>query len=164
MHSGSPSSAALRRLSLPHAAHMQYTAAHKQSILSHYRAGVKGAGFDALARRFAVKGGGAVIKRWHDRWNRDAASLEHKQGAGRPRALSGREVQQYVRAPILRANRAHRAVRYTELLPAVQERTGKNVSVRTLRRYGKEKLGARSTRGKKRTAEECECTDTRERE
>jgi hypothetical protein len=139
---------------------MQYTAAHKHSILTHYRAGVKGAGFDALARRFAVKGGGAVIKRWHDRWRGDAASLEHKKGAGRPRVLSRREVQQHVRTPILRANRAHKAVHYSSLLPSVREVTGKIVSGRTLRRYGKTELGAKQRRGKKRTADECECTQT----
>jgi transposase len=133
---------------------MQYTAAHKHSILTHSRAGERGAGFDALARRFAVKGGGAVIKRWYDRWRGDASSLEHKKGAGRPRALSKREVQQHVHAPILRANRAHKAVHYSALLPSVREKTGKEVSSRTVRRYGKEELGARLRRGKKRTADE----------
>ncbi len=33
-----------------------------------------------------------------------------------------------------------------------------------MRRYGKEELGAKQRRGKKRIANECECTHIRERE
>ena len=64
--------------------------------------------------------------------------MQHKAGAGRPRALSKREVQQHVRTPILRANRAHKAVHYSKLLPGVQQKTGKELSLRTLQRYGKD--------------------------
>lgn len=63
-----------------------------------------------------------------------------------------------MRAPILAANRAHRAVHYTELLPAVRQKTGTDVSLRSLQRYGKEELGAKQKRGVKRTADESEYT------
>jgi hypothetical protein len=119
--------------------------------------------FAALAARHAVKGGKFSLLRWHARWDGTAASLERKAGSGRARALSRREVQQHVRAPILRANRAHKAVHYSKLLPQVRQKTGKEVSARTLRRYGKEELGAKQRRGKKRTAEESECTGMAER-
>jgi transposase len=131
-----------------------YTPQHKHTILSHYRAGSRDTSFRALARRFAVQGGDAVILRWYQRWDGTPQSLEHKKGAVRPRVLSKREVQQHVRAPILRANRAHKAVHYPTLLPAVQQKTGKELSLRTLRRYGKEELGVKQRRGKKRTADE----------
>jgi hypothetical protein len=62
-----------------------------------------------------------------------------------------------VRAPILAANRAHRAVHYTQLLPRIQAATGKQLSIQTLRRYGKEELGGRNKQSKKRTADESEC-------
>jgi len=137
-----------------------YTRQHKHSILSHYCAGDRAASFRALARRFAVKGGAAVIQRWHQRWDGTPQSLEHKKGAGRPRALSRREVQQHVRTPILRANRAHKAVHYTKLLSTVQAKTGKQIALRTLQDYGKQELGAKQRRGKKRTAEESECRHT----
>jgi hypothetical protein len=100
------------------------------------------------------------VQRWHERWDGAATSLQRKAGGGRPRALSRKEVQQHVRAPILRANRAHRAVHYPSLLSSVCEKTGKIVSPRTLRRYGHEELGARQRRGKKRAADESECTHT----
>jgi hypothetical protein len=45
-------------------------------------------------------------------------------------------------------------VHYTTLLPAVRAKTGKELSLRTLRRYGKEQLGAKQKRSKKRTADE----------
>jgi hypothetical protein len=63
-------------------------------------------------------------------------------------------VQRYVITPICRKNRAHVPILYSELQPAVEERTGKKVSARTIRRYGKEEGGGRLTHGKKRTAEE----------
>jgi hypothetical protein len=50
--------------------------------------------------------------------------------------------------------RAHEPILYSELQPAVEERTGKKVSARTIRRYGKEESGGRLKHGKKRTAEE----------
>jgi hypothetical protein len=66
------------------------------------------------------------------------------------------EVQQHVRVPILHFNRAHKAVHYPTLLRSVQTKTGKEIKLRTLRRYGKEELGAKHRRGKKRTADESE--------
>jgi transposase len=101
-----------------------------------------------------------TIWNWQRRWRGTARSLEHKAVSGRPRVLSSRQVQQHVRAPILRANRAHRSVRYTKLLPQVQRATGTQMSLRTLRRYGKEEARGHKTRGVKRTAEESECTRT----
>jgi transposase len=134
------------------------TAEAKHHILLEYAPHDATRSFAALARRHAVKGGRRVLLRWHTRWNGTAASLEEKPRTGRPRALSRAQVQQHVRAPILRSNRAFRTVKYTKLLPQVQASTGVEVSRRTLQRYGKEQLGARSTRGKKRTADERECT------
>jgi hypothetical protein len=134
----------------------EFTPQHKHNILTHYRAGVRGAGFDALARRFAVKGGGSLVRSWHTRWDGTPASLQEQPRSGRPRILSRAEVSRHVRAPILAANRAHRAIHYTTLLPEVKAKTGKDVSVRTLRRIGKEELEAKQKRSKKRTADESE--------
>lgn len=132
------------------------TPQQKHSILTHYRAHDRGAGFDALARRFAVAGGGRTIQRWHSRWDGTAASLQHASGAGRPRTLSSAQVTRHVKPRILAANRRHEAVHYPDILPAVQAATGTDLSLRTLRRYGKEELGAKQRRGKKRTTEESE--------
>ena len=130
----------------------------KHHILLEYAPHDATRSFAALARRHAVKGGREVVREWHRRWDGSAASLERMAGSGKVRVLSRAEVSRHVRAPILAANRAHRAIHYTELLPRVQAATGKELSARTLRRYGKEELGARQQHTKKRTADESECT------
>jgi hypothetical protein len=104
-----------------------------------------------------------VLRGWLQRWDGSDASLERKRGSGRARVLSTAEVSRHVRAPILAANRAHRAIHYTELLPVVRQKTGTAVSLRSLQRYGKEELGGRDKRSKKRTADESECNSTCER-
>jgi transposase len=142
----------------------EFTPQHKHSILTHYRAGVRECEFTALARRFAVAGGAKTIRRWHERWDGTPASLQDKPRSGRPRTLSQAEVSRHVRAPILAANRTHRPIHYTTLLPAVKAKTGKEISIQTLRRIGKEQLGAKQKRSKKRTADESECTQTRDGE
>ena len=104
------------------------------------------------------------MRRWHARWDGTVHSLKEKRRQGRPRTLSRAEVSRHVRAPLLAANRAHRAVHYTTLLPSVKARTGKQLSIQTLRRYGKEELGAKQKRNKKRTAGESESPEAHERE
>jgi len=136
------------------------TPEQKHSILLEYTPHSSSHSFSALAARHGVAGGARVLRRWHQRWNGTPHSLEHKAVTGRPRALSKREVQLHLRTPILRANRSHKPVHYTNLLPQVQQKTGAKVSLRTLRRYGKEELGATKRKGKKRTAEESERTQT----
>jgi hypothetical protein len=137
----------------------RFTPQQQHNILTHYRAGERGAGFGALARRFDIQGGAKLVQRWHRRWDGTTASLEDESRSGRPRILSTAEVSRHVRAPILAANRAHRAISYPELLPRVQAATGKEPSLRTLQRYGKEQLQARCKTTKKRTADESECNN-----
>lgn len=103
------------------------------------------------------------MRRWHERWDRTPASLEEGKSSGRPRVLSKAQVIRHVRVPILAANRAHRAVHYSELLPEVRQKTGSEVSLRSLQRHGKEELGARDKHTKKRTADESEYTATGQR-
>lgn len=135
----------------------------KHHILLEYAPHDATRSFAALAARHAVAGGKRTVQRWHERWNGTPASLEEQLRTGRPRVLSRAEVSRHVRAPILAANRAHRAIHYSDLLPAVREKTGKEMSLRSLQRYGKEELGAKQKHTKKRTAAESECMATCER-
>jgi hypothetical protein len=134
----------------------------KHHILLEYAAADSTRSFAALALRHAVKGGRRVLQNWYQRWDGTPTSLQRKAGTGRARTLSTRQVQQYIRTPILRANRAHHAIHYSTVTEQVRAATGANVSGATVRRYGKEELGARQTRGKKRTADERECTHTQQ--
>jgi transposase len=133
----------------------QFTPEQKHEILLEYSPRTPTHNFAALAHRHAVAGGGRTIQNWFARWNRTPASLQHAKGAGRPRSLTAEEVQRHIITPIRRKNREHQPVHYSELQPAVEQRTGKKVASRTIRRYGKEEGGGRKTHGKKRTAEEC---------
>ena len=138
----------------------QLSAETKHHILLEYSPRSTDHSFAALAARHSIGGGADVVRHWHIRWDGTAASLERREGSGRPRTLRSRQVQQHVRAPIQRANRAHKAVHYTDLLAKVRQRTGTEVSLQTLRRYGKKELGAKQKHTRKRTADESECTHT----
>jgi hypothetical protein len=133
----------------------QLSSTTKHHILLEYRPHSPTHSFSALAATHGVAGGKQAIMRWHKRWNGTAESLEHRKGAGRPRVLSRAEVSRHVRAPILAANRAHRPVHYTSLLSKVQQKTHTQVSIQTLRRYGKQQLHAKQKHTLKRTADEC---------
>ena len=126
----------------------------KHHILLEYKPGVRGCGFKALAARHSIKGGRKALSEWHARWDGTPRSLEERAKSGRPRVLSSAEVRRHVAAPIRNANRAARQVTYPQLLPQVQTATGTDVSLPTLKRYGKEELHATVKRGKKRTAYE----------
>jgi len=136
--------------------HLSAEAKHR--ILLEFAARDTTRSFAALAQRHGVAGGARVVRRWYARWDGTQRSLERKAGTGRAPLLSRAEVSRHVRAPILAANRSHRAIRYTDLLPEVRRKTGKQLSIQTLRRYGKAELGARDKHTKKRTADESEHT------
>jgi hypothetical protein len=138
------------------------TPEQKHSILTHYAARREG---ETLARILAlhdVVASRQAVALWRQQWDGTIASLQRKPVAGRPRILTPAEVRRHVAAPIRNANRAAREVRYTKLLPQVRAATGKSMSVRTLRNYGETELNAKQHKGKKRTAEESEYTNTQD--
>src|ERR1700738_975534 len=100
----------------------------KHHILLEYTPHSATHGFPALAPRHAVYGGARSVQRWHERWDGSPALLQRKAGSGKARALTAAQVSRHVRAPILAANRVHRAIHYTDLLPAVRQKTGSDVS------------------------------------
>ena len=132
----------------------QLTPEQKHSILTHYSSRREGETLDQILRLHDVAASRSSVENWAHRWNGTIASLKHKAGAGRPRSLTPREVQQHITAPIRRSNRAARQVTYTKVAQQMRDKTGKSVSDRTVQRIGKTQLGARRTRGKKRTSEE----------
>lgn len=134
------------------------TPQHKHSILLEYRSRSHDHSFAALAARHDIKGGGKVIQRWHQQWNGTAASLEEKHHSGRPRILNTQQVEQYVAPMIREKNRHAERVHYTDIHSSVEANSGQKISIRTLRRYGQDDLGAHQTRGKKRTADESQST------
>jgi transposase len=137
-----------------------FTPAEKHSILLHVRSRRSGQSVDDIAALHGVDGGRRTINNWLNRWNGTAASLQHKQGAGRPRLLSRGQVDRLIRAPIRNKNRSHTAIHYPQLLPSVQQKTGKQIALRTLQNYGARDAHVKLKHTKKRTASESEYTHT----
>lgn len=138
----------------------QFTPQEKHSILLHVRTCRADQSLDDIARLHGVKGGRRTLNNWLQKWDGSAASLEHKHGAGRPRALNKRQVYDLIHMPIRNKNRSHSAISYPQLLPSVQQKSGKQIALRTLQNYGERDVGATMKHTKKRTAQESEYTYT----
>lgn len=135
----------------------RYPTPFKHRISTQYQPNCHGYGFKALAKQYGIRGGGPTIKYWYDHWDGTAGSLEPKPSTGRPSILSSREIKQYIGTLIKRKNRTPEAVHYTELIDTLHEKTGKEVSLRTIQRYGREREGIKEKRTKKRTRQERKC-------
>lgn len=127
----------------------------KHHILLQYRARSPTHSFVALAAR---AGGGldaSTVRKWHQQWDGTVQSLQRKPVPGRPRALSAAQVTRHVLPRIRAANRRGEALHYPTLHTSVQQATGKQLSLQTLRRYGAA-VGVKQKRSKKRTKDERE--------
>lgn len=136
----------------------QLTAQQKHDILIHCDSRRSDQTEQEVAALHGVTIGRTTLWEWRQRWNGTPKSLNREPVLGRPRILTPLEVSRHVRAPILAANRAHRAISYTKLLPEVQRKTGKKIALRTLQQAGHEQLNARLKHRIKRTREERQYT------
>lgn len=136
---------------------MQPTAQQKHDILIHCESRLPNLSEVEVARLHGVIVNRATIWNWKQKWNRTPQSLEHKKGAGRPHILTPAEISRHIRAPILAANRAHRAIHYSDLLASVQSKTRKKITLRTIQRTGQKELGIRERITRKRTSQESKC-------
>lgn len=91
-----------------------------------------------------------------EQWNGTITSLQHKKGAGRPRLLSSTQVNNYIRMPIKNKGRVHLDLHYTQLLPVVRQKSGTQVSLRTLQYYGQRDVKGKEKHTIKRTSIECQ--------
>lgn len=137
-----------------------FTPELKHHILQQHSTNPDECSFAALAQRYGVKGGRKVVRDWWLAWDGTSASLQRKEGSGKQPLLSTAQIRRHIATPIRAANRAHRAISYTSLLPQVQAATGKQLSLRTLQDYGKKELGGKQASTRKRTAHESEYTAT----
>lgn len=143
-------------LSPPNMPHL--TPNQKHNILMLYHPNDSNHTFRALADEYNIKGGRKVIENWYHQWTGTPQSLERKRGSGRHKLLTSKQVKDYIQIPIRNKNRANVPIHYPELLPSITEKTGKQISVRTLRRIGHDQLGAKQKRTNKRTAVESKYT------
>ncbi len=101
-----------------------------------------------------------TISRWLQQWDGTPESLERREGSGRHTILTSQEVNDCIRTPIRNENRSSQPIHYTDLLPSVIQKTGKKISVETIRRIGRDQLGEKQKRTNKRTAVESKHTHT----
>jgi transposase len=127
----------------------RYTPAFKHRILTLYRRRQRGLGFGALASAYGVIGGRRTVQRWYAAWDGTVKSLNERARSGRPRTLTSAQSKQYIGSIVRRKNRTNEPVNYWEVYQFVRDRTGKNPSIRTIRRYGKEQLRLKWSRTKK---------------
>lgn len=132
----------------------QLTPEQKHSLLTHYASRCKGETLEQIFSLHGVKTTRQSFFSWQQQWDGTVASLSRAAGSGRPRVLTSGQVKRHVATRIRTCNRSGVAVRYTKLLPQVQAATGQHMSIQTLRRYGKQELHAKMSRGTKRSADE----------
>src|SRR5665647_2362227 len=115
-----------------------YSTDFKQRVLEQYQLGVRGYGFKSLAHRFNITGGHQTIADWYSDWDGTEQSLISKPREGRPPILSSIESTNYIDSYVHQRNQQHRSVNYRSVRDRVLSATGKAISIRTVRRIGKE--------------------------
>lgn len=116
--------------------HRFYDAAYKQSVLEEYKRGTKGHGFKALAKRFKVAGGPRVIARWFDKWDGTAESLMPMPKGSRSAVLTSGEVKEHITGFVSQQQAQGETVDWFDVQHNVEEQTGRDISINTLRSYG----------------------------
>lgn len=133
----------------------QLTPEQKHSILTHYTSPFNTQTLSTILSLHDINVNRTTVERWKNVWDGSIQSLQHKQVSGRPRILNQREVTRYVERPLREANRSSTPIRYSSVAKSIRTKINKSISDRTVRRIGKEELGGKMGRGKKRSAEEC---------
>lgn len=136
----------------------KYSPNFKQNILTQYAPNQHQNGFHSLATRYKIPGGASTIKRWYDRWNGSIESLNRKASSGRKPILNTQQIKQYIGNIVKKKNQNHQHINYYTIQQQIKQKTNKSISLRTVQRYGKEKLGIKKRRTKKYMNRECKCT------
>jgi transposase-like protein len=118
------------------AGYQRYSPEWKQSVLEECEPGTLHAGFAALARRHHISDR-SLVQKWYKRWDGTKESLEKKTRPNRERKLTEEESAEHVLGVVEQCNREGRVAHYDAVQKKVKHATGKDVSLRTLRRYGK---------------------------
>lgn len=115
-----------------------YTPQFKHKVLEEYHRGVYGCGFKSLAKRFKIVGGHKLIMSWYSQWNGTVDSLYQRSRGHRTRTMTQQEVQKYIVDFVKSMNSQRARVTYKMVQAHVKSSLKREVSIRTIRRYGKE--------------------------
>ena len=134
---------------------ISYTPQFKHHVLTTYYESRPRPSIRGLARRFNIKGGHVVVRQWIRDWDGTVQSLERKAGQGRPRILNTTQVKQLIGKKIIENNRAPSPIHYAELYDTIPRKIGRQISPRTIRRYGHDAGRIKVKRTIKRKPIEC---------
>ena len=132
----------------------RHSADFKEHVLLEYHANTRGSGYAALAKRFRLADP-KIIRYWMKKYDGTTESLEKKTKPNRKRKLTEEESEKHVHQFVIKRNRAHKHVDYDDVQEEVKKRTGKEVAVRTLRRYGYEDYGITEKQTTRKLVSEC---------
>ena len=116
----------------------KYVPQFKHEVLQKYTAGDRSHSFEALARRYKIRGGKSLIRKWYQRWNGTPQSLQRVEGSEKRARLTPEQVNKLIVKPFRRSNRVHVAIEYPELKASIEKKLGHTISLRTIQRYGLE--------------------------
>ncbi|CAF3402309.1 unnamed protein product [Rotaria sp. Silwood2] len=115
-----------------------YTSQFKHKVLEEYDRGISGCGFKSLAKRFKITGGHKLIMSWYSRWDGTGDSLDQRPRGHRTRTMTQQEVENYILDFVKSMNNQRIPVNYKKVQAYVESSLKREVSIRTIRRYGKE--------------------------
>ena len=116
-----------------------YPPAFKHKVLCEYQPNTYGCGFEALAKKYSIKGSHHCIQRWYEQWDHTVESLHELPHTGRKRKLSHQQSKQLILTPVRQALRKKQKIDYNDIhtnITAIPEHS--DISLRTVRRYGKQ--------------------------
>lgn len=140
---------------------MKFSAKQRQRILEQCARRDTNDSICAVSRRYGLASNGQTLLRWMRQWNGTTESLREREHPGRPRILTRTQVHNSIRQPVIAANRAHRCINYSMIHRQLQQEHHLDVSVRTVRRYGRRDVGIRNRRVQRKTPHERNHTRTR---
>jgi transposase len=132
-----------------------YSTDYKLRVVRYYIDRLPDISYSAVAKLFGIPGGKGTVQRWHHQYDGSTSSLESKSRSGRPPLLTATLINKYIRDPITQANREPRPITYNQVHSRIKSRTKKNVSLRTVQRYGHERVGIKMKKTIIRTPKEC---------
>jgi hypothetical protein len=123
-------------------------------ILRQYKPGVYGFGFRALGRRYGIKNGHSTIRRWYQQIIQYKYKTKTNKQAGRKCILTPQEKKEYILKYINYHNKIHQSIHYPQVKKYVEEKTGKKISLATIKRIGRKEFNIKQKNTIKRTAKE----------
>lgn len=135
-----------------------YSATFKHGVCLYYKQHLPDSSFRSVSKLFSIDPTGKTLSRWYSQWNGTISSLQPKPKTGRPTILSRKQMERYIGDMVVSRNRVSHPISYRTILSHVRSKTKKDISITTVKRYGRELLGIKAKTVKKRTLHESEYT------